>query len=154
MGRLNPALGVVRARVSTIIHAPRDYVAALFLDPAQWPQVFPATIAGVQIVRRDPSSIRVVVEHRREGRVLNVLHLCAHGVVELREYKRRFDATFVNRFDDARTGTLYTIDAEVQLKRPYALLAPLLRGVVKRALCKYTMEPLRLAAERAQSPAR
>ena len=140
--------GVVRARVTTFIRAPRDRVAELFLDYAQWPRLFPATIAGVTLVRQDASSLSVLVEHRREGRVLNELYLCEHGVVELREYKRRFDATFVNRFDDAPTGTLYTIDAEVRVKRPYAPLAPLLGWIVRRALRRYTMEPLRLAAER------
>jgi hypothetical protein len=31
---------------------------------------------------------------------------------------------------------------------PYALLAPLLGGVVERALRRYTLEPVRRAAER------
>jgi len=35
-----------------------------------------------------------------------------------------------------------------ELARPYALLAPLLRGVVARALRRYTLEPMRTAAER------
>jgi hypothetical protein len=76
-----------------------------------------------------------------------VLTDCSDGVVVLREFKRRFNATFVNRFVRLQAGTRYTIDAEVRLKPPFSIFAPLLRGVVDRALRRYTMEPLRVAAE-------
>jgi hypothetical protein len=89
-----------------------------------------------------------MVQHRKEGRMLNVLTTRGPEVVELREYKRRFDATFVNRFEPAPEGTRYTIDATVRLALPYALLAPLLCGVVERSLRRFTLEPMRVAAER------
>jgi hypothetical protein len=141
--------GTVHTSVTTTVLAPRDHLVALFLDYSQWPRLFPETIAGTELVRRDAYSLVVMVDHRREGRVVNVLTECLDGVVLLREFKRRYNATFVNCFALARAGTRYTIDAEVRLKRPYALVAPLLRGVVQRALRRYTMEPLRVAAERA-----
>lgn len=141
--------GTVRTSVTTTVRAPRDQVVALFLDYTRWPSLFPETIAGTELVRRDAYSRVVMVDHRREGHVMNVITACPDGVVVLREFKRRYIATFVNRFAVARAGTRYTIDAEVRLTRPYALVAPLLRGVVERALRRYTMEPLRVAAERA-----
>ena len=143
---------VVRTSVQVTIHAPPERVMATFLDYARWPDIFPLTIAGTELVRRrSPSVLEVMVHHRKEGRVLNVLTIRGPEVVELREFKRRFDATFVNRFEPAADGegggTRYTIDAEVRMKPPYALLAPLLRGVVERALRRYTLEPMRAAAE-------
>ena len=94
----------------------------------------------------------VMVHHRREGRVVNVLTDCGDGVVVLREFKRRYVATFVNRFDPAPDGTRYTVDAAVRIKQPFTLIAPVLRGVVERAIRRYTIEPLRAAAEGRISP--
>lgn len=141
--------GVVRTSVATHIRAPRDAVVALLLDYARWPLVFPRTIERVALVRRDAFMLEVMVSHRREGRVPNVLTIRGPGVVELREHKPRYDATFVNHFDHAGDGTRYRIDAEVRLRRPWSLLAAFLRPIVERALRRYTLEPMRVAAERA-----
>lgn len=139
--------GTVRTRVTTTVGAPPDRLVALLLDYAHWARVFPETIAGAELVRRDGPSLVVLVQHRREGRVLNVLTNCGDGIVALREYKHRYNATFVNRFARTAGGTRFTIDAEVRIKRPFSAVAPLLRGVVERALRRHTMEPLRAAAE-------
>jgi len=77
---------------------------------------------------------------------MNELTECGEGVVVLRESKRRYDATFVNRFETVAGGTRYTVDAAVHIKQPLTVLAPLLRGVVARAIRRYTVEPLRAAA--------
>ena len=140
--------GTVHTRVAITVRAPRDRLVALLLDHAQWPRIFSETIADTALVRRDAHSLVVMVHHRRDGRVLNVLTDCGNGVVALREFKQRFNATFVNRFARASVGTRYTIDAEVHVKQPFSVIAPLLRGVVERALRRYTMDPLRAAAER------
>jgi hypothetical protein len=148
------AWGTVHTSVTTTVHAPRDQVVALLLDYAEWPRIFSETIADTELVRRDAHSLVVTVHHRREGRVMNVLTDCGDGIVTLREFKRRFNATFVNRFARSPGGTRYTIDAEVRIKRPFSVIAPLLRGVVERALRRYTMDPLRAAAEREHEDAR
>ena len=83
----------------------------------------------------------------REGQVRNDVSIVAAGVVELREEKPRYSATFLNRFDGVGEGTRYAIEAEVRLRWPWALLAPLLRPVVNRALRRLTLEPVRRAAE-------
>jgi hypothetical protein len=139
--------GVVRTSVATHIRAPRDAVVALFLDYARWPFVFPRTIERVALVRRDAFVLEVMVRHRREGLVPNVLTIRGPGVVELFERKPRYDASFVNHFEHSGQGTRYRIDAELRLRRPWSLLAPFLRGVVSRALQRYTLEPMRVAAE-------
>ena len=139
---------MVRTTVATTIRAPRDRAATLFADPESWPRLFPATIASVEIVQRDGASALVIVQHRREGRVPNRLWICAPGVVVLWERKARYDATFVNHFDHVPDGTRLRVEAEVRFRWPYALLAPLLHGVVERALRRSTVEPLRIAVER------
>lgn len=146
------AWGTVRTRVSTVVAAPPSRLVALLLDYAGWPRVFPETIAGTELVSQDERSRVVLVHHRREGRVLNVLTDCGDGVVELREFKRRYNATFVYHFTRAQPSALFTIDAEVRIKRPFSVLAPFLRGVVERALRRYSLEPLRLAAEAPAPP--
>ena len=140
--------GTVHTRVAITVLAPRDRLVALLLDYTRWSRIFPETIADAALVDRDAHSLVILVHHRREGHVLNVLTDCGNGVVVLREFKRRFNATFVNGFVRTEAGTRYTIDAEVRLKRPFAIVAPVLRGVVERALRRYTMDPLRAAAER------
>ena len=139
--------GVVRTTVATDIRAPRDAVVALFLDYARWPVIFPTTIRAVTLVGRREDVFEVMVDHRTEGRVLNVLTIRSPAVVTLLERKPRFDATFVNRFDATADGTRYSVDAELRLRGPYRLLAPFLRGVVSRALRRYTLDPMRAAAE-------
>lgn len=141
--------GVVRTTVATHIRAPRDAVIALFLDYARWPLVFPRTIERVALVRREAFMLEVLVSHRREGKVPNVLTIRGPGTVELREHKPRYDATFVNHFEHSGEGTRYRIDAAVRLRRPWSLLALFLRRVVERSLRQYTLEPMRVAAERA-----
>lgn len=148
------SLGVVRTRVETIIAAPPDRIVALFMDYTQWPRIFAATIAHTALVGRDGRSLVVRVDHRRDGRVVNVLTNHGDGVIVLRECKRRYDATFVSSFSHDPAGTRYAIDAEVSIKQPFTLLAPFLGGVVERALRRYTMQPLREAAECAQLASR
>ena len=104
--------------VATTLEAMRGRLVGLLLDYAQWPRIFPATIARTELVRRDARSMVVMVHHRREGRVVNVLTDCGDGVVVLREFKPRYVATFVNRFDPVPGGTRYTVDAAVRTEQP------------------------------------
>jgi hypothetical protein len=140
--------GLVRTSTETLIRARRDRLVALLLDYERWPTLFPATIVAVELVRAESFATTVMVTHRKEGRVPNVLRRCASDVVELMERKPRYDAVFVNRFEEIAGGTRYRVDAWVRMRGAYALLAPVLRGVVERAVRRYTMEPLRTAAER------
>jgi hypothetical protein len=151
IGQPEPSLhagwGIVHVTVKTTVQAMRGRLVGLLLDYAQWPRIFSATIARTELVRRDARSMVVMVHHRREGRVVNVLTDCGDGVVVLREFKPRYVATFVNHFDPVPDGTRYTVDAALRIKQPFTLIAPLLRGVVERAIRRYTIEPLRSAAD-------
>ena len=137
--------------VATTIRAPRERLVALYLDFEHWSQLFPATIRGARLVRREGDETTVAVDHRTEGQVINVLRRHSAGEIELAELKPRYAATFVNRFDAVAGGTRYTVVADVRLRMPYALLAPFLRGVVRRAVRRYVLEPMRTFAERSAS---
>ena len=93
--------------------------------------------------------ITVEVDRRTEGAVVNVIRPLSPTTIALDEFKRRFDATFINRFDPIDDGTRYTVDADVRFRMPLAILGPLVRPIVKRRLRRYVLDPMRAAAERA-----
>ena len=136
----------IRTTVEITIAAPPERVAALLADFRRWPEIFPMTIQSTELRRRDSSLVEVMVHHRREGDVINVLVFRSPDTIELREFKRRFNAVFRNRFLPSPAGTRYVVDAEIRLKGGYALLAPFLRRFVQRTLRRYLLEPMRLAA--------
>ena len=144
------------AEASVVVHAPPARVAALYRDFTRWPELFPATIRGVRLVRAEPGRTEVEVDHRREGAVVNVLTEVSPERVDLWESKRLYDGTFVNRFDPAPEGardTLYTVRADIALKGAARLLGPILAPYVRRQIRRYVLEPVRRAAEVAESAA-
>ena len=44
---------MIDAVVSEHVNAPADRVRALYRDPDNWARLFPATIRGARVVRRD-----------------------------------------------------------------------------------------------------
>jgi hypothetical protein len=140
--------GTVHVSAAITVHAPPDRLVARYLDFAQWPQLFAATIRGTRLVQSRGDEMTVEVDHRTAGRVINVIRPRSPNEIELGEFKPKFEATFLNRFDPIPEGTRYTVVADVKLKMPYALLAPFLTGYVRRAVRRYVLEPMRDVAER------
>jgi hypothetical protein len=138
----------VRVEVATTIRAPAERLVARYLDFAHWPMLFPATIRGTQLLRREGNAMTVEVDHRTAGRAINVIRPLSARIIELEEHKPKYDATFVNRFEPAEDGTRYTVVADIRLRMPYALLAPFVKGYVRRIVRRYVLEPMRDAAER------
>ena len=91
------------AFVSMVIRAEPERVMDVYRDYTQWPRLFPATIRGVRLIRADGPRTEVEVDHR-EGRVPNVMTEVAPNRIDLWEAKRRYDATFENRFDRLPKG--------------------------------------------------
>jgi hypothetical protein len=143
----------LHAEAEMMIHAPRERVAALYRDYRAWPRLFPATIRDVRVLRTEDRRVTVEVDHRTEGRVINVMTELAPERIELWESKRRFDATFVNSFETTPDGTRYRVAAEVELKGAARLFAPFLGGYIHRQIYRYVLEPMRRAAEDRQQPA-
>ena len=139
--------GTVRVRETLAIRSAPQELAALYLDYPNWPRLFPATIRGVRWIGDDGRDIMVEVDHRAEGRVVNIIRPISSTVIALDEFKPRFDATFVNRFEPAVDGTRYVLDAEIRFRLPFALIAPLVRWIVRRRMRRFVLEPMRDAAE-------
>jgi len=140
------ARAALHEEAEVLIHAPPAQVAALYRDFSGWPRLFPATIRGVRLVRREPQRVTVEVDHR-QGTVVNVMSDLSPGRIALWESKRRYDATFVNSFEPAPIGTRYHVTADVELKGPARWLAPFLHRYIRRQIQHYVLEPMRRAAE-------
>ena len=137
----------VHADVSLAIDAPPEALVARYLDFAHWPTLFPATIRGTRLVRRTRDELTIEVDHRTAGRVINILRRRSASEIELEEVKPKYVALFLNRFEPVTGGTRYSVSADVRLRMPYALLAPFLRGYVRRSVRRYVLEPMRAAAQ-------
>ena len=140
---------MIHAIVSQHVNASADDVRALYENPGNWATVFPRTIRAARVVRREGDTTVIEVDHV-EGRVTNILRDVPTGI-ELCEFKRRYDATFLNEFIPESDGMGYRLTASVRLKWPYTLAEPLLKPLVLRKLRRFVVEPLRRAAERRSS---
>ena len=141
---------MVRTVVSADINAPPERLAALYADWAGWPRLFPATIRGVRLLADDGLCKTVEVDHASEGKVINIMMVVSPHEIRLEEFKRSFDARFINRFEAAGQGTRYSIVAEVQLKGVARALGPLVTKIVRTRLNRFVLEPMRAAAESGQ----
>jgi hypothetical protein len=137
---------MIRAAVGEHVDAPMERVRALYEKPENWARIFPGTIRGARIVRREGDATIVEVDHV-EGRVLNVLRRVSPTRIDLDEFKRRYEATFVNEFIPEGAGTCYRLTAAVRLKWPYRLAEPLVAPLVRARMRRYVVEPLKAAAE-------
>ena len=148
---LRPILQVVRsdmilAVVSEHVNAPADRVRALYQNPDNWPRLFPATIRSARVVRREGDTTVVEVDHV-EGKVMNILRDISITRIDLVEFKRRYDASFVNEFIPEGEGMRYRLTASVRLKWPYRLTGPFVKPLVVARMRRYVVEPLKVAAE-------
>lgn len=86
---------MIEAVVSEHVNAPADRVRALYRDTGNWARLFPATIRGARVVRKEGNTTMVEVDHV-EGKVVNILRDTSSTRTDLREFKRHYDATLVN----------------------------------------------------------
>jgi Polyketide cyclase / dehydrase and lipid transport len=136
---------VLRVEASTTVQAPRETVLGLYADYRGWPGLFP-TISGVRLLRREGAKLVLAVDHV-EGRVLNELVVRPPDAIDLWEEKRRYDARFLNRFEEVPGGTLFTVSGEVFLKGWARLLRPFLGGYVRRQIERLQLQPVKAQAE-------
>jgi SAM-dependent methyltransferase len=122
-------------------------VAALYADWVGWPRLFPATIRGVRLLADDGQRKTIEVDHATEGKVINIMMMVSPHEIRLEEFRRRFDARFINRFEAIGQRTRYSIVAEVQLKGVARALGPLAPPIVRARLNRFVLEPMRAAAE-------
>jgi len=139
----------VHAVASQFIHAAPERVSAIYQDYGHWPQLFPGTIRATRLIRENDTTKAIEVEHATAGRVLNLMTVISPGEIHLEEFKPHYDARFTNRFDVDAGGTRFTVFADVQLKGPLRLLAPIARSIVRRRIAKFVLRPIKAMAESA-----
>jgi hypothetical protein len=137
--------GMLHVETSTMIQAPRTRVVEIYQDYSNWPNLFP-TINGVRLIREEPGRKVLEIDHM-EGRVINILTLVSPEVVELEEFKEKYDGKFVNRFEAVPGGTRFTVAADISLRRGYKLLAPFLGGYIRKQITAFVLDPVRKLAE-------
>jgi hypothetical protein len=137
--------GTLRAVSSVLIRKPQAEVAALYRTYATWPKVFP-TIRAVRLLREEAGRTTLEIDHR-EGRVINILTVVSPEEIKLEEVKRKYDATFLNRFEAVPEGTRYTLVGDIALKGPYKVLGPFLKGYIRKQMNAFVLEPLKIYAE-------
>ena len=135
------------------VDAPARMVYRTLAEPARWSVVFPA-IHATKVLGHDGCAVEVLVQHD-EGTVLNWLTLLPPGRIDLRERKRRYDATFVNRFRDTGEGrSRIVVQADLRFRSAWVRsLAPLVRPYARWRMMSLTLIPLKRAAESAVRPA-
>jgi len=79
------------------VNAPADRVRALYRDPANWAHLFPATIRGARVVRKEVDTTVVEIDDV-DGTALNILRDISSTRTDLIELKPRYETTFVNEF--------------------------------------------------------
>ena len=139
------------AEASIIIRAPWTRVAELYRDYQGWPRLFPATIRSVHLIASEGGRTKLEIDHR-EGKVPNVLLEVSPHRVDLWEAKRRYQGSFVNRFEAVPEGTRYSVSADIKLKGLARLLEPLLGPYIRRQMIRYVLIPMRVAAETTPAP--
>jgi hypothetical protein len=112
-----------------------------------WPQLFPLTIRRAKFIKEEKGSLTVEVDHRYEGKVINILTVLSSEEIKLQEFKPKFDAIFINRFQAVPAGTLYTITANVTLKSIFKFAAPFVHGLIKKRMTNYVLYPMKKYSE-------
>ena len=139
---------MVHTALSLRIAAPPERVAAMYADYEQWPRLFPATIRGVRRLAVHGPCQKIEVSHTSEGKVINIMITISPLQIQLDEFKRHFDARFLNSFEASDQDTRYSIVADVRLKGAARLLGPFAEPIVRSRLRRYVLEPVREAVER------
>lgn len=149
---MNVATDRLSVQASTVIRAPHTEVAAAYRNFRDWPRVFPTTIRGARLLRVQSGKQIVEVDHRLEGRVINVLDARSAEAIGLQEFKRRYDARFDNRFEPVPEGTRYTVRAVIRARRAWKLLlGPWARRIVRHRIARDVLQPLKRHVERSHA---
>jgi hypothetical protein len=155
MREFRPLRHAIKAQAAIDIAVPPKSVAALYCAVEKWGETFPATIEKAQVIQTGDNWEQIEVIHKSEGRVPNTLIFLSDTEVGLEESKKRFDASFLNRFELAvGGGTHYVITAYISPKGIYRVLKPFLKAYVRRKalnqMKSYVLDPLKTAAEKAR----
>lgn len=84
----------VQIKMSLLINAPQQYIINIYKDFNNWDKLFPATIKGAHLIKEDNGIQAVEVDHRKAGKVINILKFPPPNEIELEEFKPLYNAIF------------------------------------------------------------
>jgi hypothetical protein len=135
------------AELSIDINAPASRAIEVYLDYGNWHKLFPLTIQAVKFISKENNVLTVEVNHKTEGFVINIITVLSDHEIKLEEFKPKYNAIFINRFEAVNEGTLYTVIAHVSLKGIYKIASPFIKALVKNRIRKFVLEPMKSYAE-------
>lgn len=142
---------MLRLIVSLTVAAPPELLYNLLMDYKNWNNIFPSTIQQTELIAEENGGKTIRVLHKKEGHVVNWLHMLEPGVIRLDESKPRYNASFINYFDPVKHGSNYTVVASIQLKGIFRFVAPFIKGLVRKRIYQFTLLPMKKAAEKKNS---
>ncbi len=133
--------------VSQSIRAPKDFVFNLYLDYSNWHRLFSLTIKGVQFLRQEGDVKILEVDHVSEGKIIDKLRVISPDEIQLTESQSVYYGEFTNRFESIPGGTRFTVAANINLKGFYKIVAPFMKGVIRKQVRENVVEHMKKFAE-------
>jgi hypothetical protein len=137
----------MQTKMSLMINAPQQEVINIYRDYNNWNKLFPATIKNAHLLKEKDGMQTVEVDHRKAGKVINILRFPSENEIELEEFKPLYNAIFLNRFESIAGGTVYIIEAFIFLKGIYKMATPFIKGLVRKRINNYVLKPMKEFAE-------
>lgn len=141
----------MQVELSVNINVAPTTVMGVYLDYGNWHKLFPLTIRSVKYIREENGVLTVKVDHKKGGSIINMLKVLNNEEIKLEEFKPKYNATFINRFQKIPDGTQYTIIANVSFKSFYKLIGPFLKSIVEKRIRKFVLDPMKEFLERNQT---
>ncbi|HEX5151699.1 MAG TPA: hypothetical protein VFW07_09620 [Parafilimonas sp.] len=141
-------IGTMRTSASVVIDAPNELITKIYLDYKNWDKLFPATIRGAKLIKEENGMQTIEVDHKKAGKVINLLRLLSFNEIKLKEFKPLYKAVFINRFLPIDGKTKYVVNAVISLKTIFKLLSPFLKSLVKNRIKNYVLYPMKKFAEK------
>jgi len=138
---------MLHIKVSITIRAAQFELIDRYLDYNNWHRLFPLTIKGTKLLKKQNRILVIEVDHKKAGPLINILTILSDNEIQLEEFKPIYNATFINRFDAIEDGTKFTVNACISLKGVYRIAAPFVKGLIKNRIAKFVLEPMKAYSE-------
>lgn len=139
---------MIRVQTSLEIKAPAKYLFSLYCDYSQWDKLFCLTISGAKLQAEAGDQLTIVVDHKKAGKVINIISIISSEEIKLEEFKPLYSAVFYNRFEPVHNYTSYTVTGEIKLSSIFKLIEPFIGSLVRKRIRKYVLEPMKQYSER------
>jgi len=137
---------MVRVEVSMCIRADPWKVCEILVDHAKWPEIFPRTIRGVELLRQEGAFLELKVR-QTDGLAVQELRVLSPEELVIEERTKRHHARFFYYFGPDHGGTRLRLIAEIELKRAFGILRFIPKPFVVRGIKRRVVKPLKMYVE-------